>query len=137
SLSIEDAEADAALLALEGEGAVLRGTFEGPGEWCDRRLLARIHRYTLTRLRAEIEPVTASDFMRFLFDWQHVTARLAGADGLRRVVEKLDGSELAATAWERSVFPTRVDRYEPALLDALCLSGEVGWAQRGGVMLFL
>ena len=137
SLSIGDAEADAALLALEGEGAVLRGTFEGAGEWCDRRLLARIHRYTLTRLRAEIEPVTASDFMRFLFDWQHVSARLAGPDGLRKVIEQLDGCEIAANAWERNVLPARVDRYEASLLDTLCLSGEVGWAQRSGVVLFL
>src|SRR5262249_34896094 len=65
SLGVDEREADAALLALESEGVVLRGTFEGPNEWCDRRLLARIHRYTLSRLRAEIEPVTASDFMRF------------------------------------------------------------------------
>jgi len=137
SLGVTDAEADGALLALEGEGAVLRGTFEGPGEWCDRRLLARIHRYTLTRLRAEIEPVTASDFMRFLFDWQHVSGRLAGPDGLRKIVEQLDGCEIAANAWERNVLPTRVDRYEASLLDTLCLSGEVGWAQRTGVVLYL
>jgi ATP-dependent helicase Lhr and Lhr-like helicase len=137
TLGVSDAEADAALLALEGEGAVLRGTFEGPGEWCDRRLLARIHRYTLTRLRAEIEPVTASDFMRFLFDWQHVSGRLTGPDGLRKIVEQLDGCEIAANAWERNVLPTRVDRYEASLLDTLCLSGEVGWAQRTGVVLFL
>jgi len=125
------------MLALESEGVVLRGTFEGPNEWCDRRLLARIHRYTLTRLRAEIEPVTASDFMRFLFDWQHVASRLQGPDGLRNVVGQLDGCEIAANAWERVVLPARIERYEPSLLDTLCLSGEVGWAQRGGVVLFL
>jgi ATP-dependent Lhr-like helicase len=136
SLSIAESEADAALLALESEGIVLRGTFEGPNEWCDRRLLARIHRYTLTRLRAEIEPVSASDFMRFLFDWQHVTGRLAGPDGLRKVVEQLEGCEIAANGWERSVLPARIDRYEPSLLDTLCLGGEVGWAQRSGVVLF-
>src|SRR5207302_666420 len=67
SLRISEEESNAALLALESEGAILRGTFEGPNEWCDRRLLARIHRYTLNRLRAEIEPVTAADFTRFLF----------------------------------------------------------------------
>src|SRR5947207_1254828 len=136
SLAIEESEAEAALLALESEGAVLRGTFEGPREWCDRRLLARIHRYTLTRLRAEIEPVTAADFMRFLFDWQHVSNRLAGPDGLRKVVEQLDGCEIAANAWERVVLPARIEKYEPSMLDTLCLSGEVGWAQRGGVVLF-
>lgn len=77
----------AALLKLESEGAVLRGHFSGPEEWCDRRLLARIHRYTLNRLRAEIEPVGAADFMRFLFSWQHVapSAKLTGIDGLQAV----------------------------------------------------
>src|SRR6185436_7925133 len=82
------ADIDAALLALESEGAILRGTFT-PGsrdlEWCDRRLLARIHRYTLNRLRAEISPVSPSEYMRFLFTWQHVapSSRLAGSEGLR------------------------------------------------------
>src|SRR5947199_8523864 len=84
SMSIEVNDADAALLKLESEGAILRGTFTlRTLQWCDRRLLARIHRYTLNRLRAEIEPVTAADFMRFLFAWQHVTpsSRLTGIHG--------------------------------------------------------
>ncbi len=100
-------------------------------EWCDRRLLARIHRYTLNRLRAEIAPVTPAEFMRFLFAWQHVEpgARLTGADGLRAVLAQLDGVELPARAWERDVLPARVDRYEPAMLDMLCLTGEVAWAR--------
>jgi ATP-dependent Lhr-like helicase len=100
-------------------------------EWCDRRLLARIHRYTLNRLRAEIEPVSPADFMRFLFAWQHVepATRLAGLDGLRAVVDALDGFELAADAWERTVLPARVDGYEPAMLDTLSLTGDVGWAR--------
>ena len=159
SLSIAETEADAALLALESEGVVLRGHFErltaeGAGhggdkirsassgsspvnrrdakiQWCDRRLLARIHRYTLNRLRAEIEPVSPADFMRFLFAWQHVDAehRLTGVDGLRAVLEQLDGFELAADAWERAVLPARVDGYEPSMIDALCLAGEVAWAR--------
>jgi ATP-dependent Lhr-like helicase len=100
-------------------------------QWCDRRLLARIHRYTLNRLRAEIEPVSAADFMRFLFVWQHAhpSARLTGPDGLRAIVGVLDGFELAASAWERSVLPARMDRYDPAMLDMLCLTGEVAWAR--------
>jgi ATP-dependent helicase Lhr and Lhr-like helicase len=127
-------DADAALLGLESEGVVLRGAFTAGSsqlEWCDRRLLARIHRYTLARLRAEIEPASPADFMRFLFAWQHVepSSRLAGLDGLRAVVSALDGFELAAAAWERVVLPARLDRYEPALLDTLCLTGEVGWAR--------
>src|SRR4030095_2602783 len=98
----------------------LRGRFtprtnlrEAPLEWCDRTLLSRIHRYTLHRLRAEIEPVSPADFMRFLFAWQHAAPgeRLSGVDGLRRVIERLDGFELAADAWERAVLPARVDGY--------------------------
>ena len=83
--------------------AVVHARVEPTHEWCDRRLLARIHRYTLNRLRAEIEPVTPADFMRFLFAWQHVASahRLTGLDGLRAMVAQLDGVELAAGAWER------------------------------------
>jgi ATP-dependent Lhr-like helicase len=134
SLVIPPSDADAALLGLESEGVVLRGVFT-PGaktlEWCDRVLLARIHRYTLNRLRAEIAPVTPAEFMRFLFNWQHVhpSARLTGPEGLRAVLAQLDAVELPARAWERDVLPARVDAYEPAWLDMLCLTGEVGWAR--------
>jgi ATP-dependent Lhr-like helicase len=134
SFAIEDAHADEALLALESEGAVLRGSFTHTAsqlEWCDRGLLARIHRYTLNRLRAEIEPVSPADFMRFLFGWQHVdpASRLTGLDGLRTIIETLDGYEVAARGWERAVLPARMDHYEPPMLDMLCLTGEVGWAR--------
>ena len=94
-------------------------------------LLARIHRYTLNRLRAEINPVSPADFMRFLFTWQHLTpaSRLTGVDGLRSVIATLDGFELAASAWERAVLPARVDGYQPSMLDTLCLAGDAGWAR--------
>ncbi len=110
SFGCSTADIDAALLGLEADGVVLRGRFTRGAtalEWCDRVLLARIHRYTVTRLRAEIEPVSAADFMRFLFHWQHVarTSRLKGLDGLREAVTALDGFELSAAAWERSVLP--------------------------------
>jgi ATP-dependent Lhr-like helicase len=136
SLAVLPVEVEAALLALESEGVVLRGRFSpdatGAGcEWCDRALLARIHRYTLNRLRAEIEPVTAADFMKFLFRWQHVdpATKLTGMDGLRELVAMLDGYELAAAAWERGVLAARLDTYEPSMLDMLCLAGEVGWGR--------
>jgi ATP-dependent Lhr-like helicase len=145
-LTIGEEECEAALLALEAEGAVLRGFFTAPSasdrrgveaarqerlQWCDRSLLARIHRYTLNRLRAEIEPVSPADFVRFLFNWQHVSpsARLSGLDGLRAILSALDGFEAAARAWERAIFPARMDRYDPSMLDLLCLGGEVGWAR--------
>jgi ATP-dependent Lhr-like helicase len=133
SMSIQGADADAALLALESEGVVLRGRFSGADglEWCDRRLLARIHRYTLNRLRAEIEPIAAADFQRFLFAWHGVSQphQLAGIDGLRRVLSVLDGVELPASAWERAVLPARLEHYDPAWLDMLCLTGEAAWSR--------
>jgi ATP-dependent Lhr-like helicase len=142
STGVPLAAVDDALLALESEGVILRGTFTGPKtaptlgppaflEWCDRRLLARIHRCTLNRLRAEIAPVSPAEFMRFLFAWQHLGDRnqLTGLDGLRAVVAQLDGLELPVRTWERDVLPARLERYEPSLLDTLCLTGEVGWAR--------
>jgi ATP-dependent helicase Lhr and Lhr-like helicase len=132
--AVGDQDLEDALLAMESEGAVLRGSFT-PGtrelEWCDRRLLSRIHRYTLNRLRAEIAPVSPAEFMRFLFVWQHVdqASTLTGVEGLRAALAQLDGTELPARAWERHVLPARVQRFEPAMLDMLCLTGEVAWAR--------
>ena len=122
------------LLELEAQGRILRGRFT-PGspevEWCDRRLLARIHRYTLSRLRAEIEPVSAADYYRFLLHWQHVAGedQVHGAEGLAAIVEQLEGFELAATAWEHDVLPARVADYGKEQLDQLCLSGRVAWGR--------
>jgi ATP-dependent Lhr-like helicase len=133
ALAIDERDAEAALLVLEGEGLVLRGRFTGQPtlEFCERGLLARIHRYTLNRLRAEIEPVSIADFMRFLFVWQHVDPahHLSGDEGLRAVVGRLDGFELPAKAWEQAVLPARLDRYTPQMLDMLCLTGEAAWAR--------
>ena len=104
---------------------------EGRVEWCGETPAARIHRYTLNRLRAEIAPVSPAEFMRFLFAWQHVEpgSQLIGGR-LRAVVAQLDGVELLARAWERDALPARVDRYEPAMLDMLCLTGDVAGARR-------
>src|SRR5262245_7961744 len=133
SLAISEPDAVAALIGLESEGIVLRGRFSGASEleWCDRRLLARIHRYTLNRLRAEIEPVSVVDFQRFLFAWQYVdpSRRLTGIDGLRTVLSTLDGFELPAKAWEREVLPARLDRYDRSWLDTLSLTGDMRWAR--------
>jgi ATP-dependent helicase Lhr and Lhr-like helicase len=137
SLNINQSEAEIALAALEGEGVILRGRFtaDAPGlEWCERRLLARIHRYTLNRLRAEIEPVSAADFMRFLFVWQHLNPehRIAGLEGLAAVVAQLEGFELPASAWESEVLSSRCEEYDPALLDTLCVMGRVAWGRLSG-----
>jgi ATP-dependent Lhr-like helicase len=134
-----------ALAQLEGEGIVLRGRFTPTGpqaagsrqqegdelEWCDRRLLARIHRLTLDRLRSEIEPVSAQDYMRYLISRHHVAGgrRLEGKRGVLEAIAHLQGFEVAAAAWERDVLPSRVLNYDPRWLDELSLSGEVAWAR--------
>ncbi|MGH7407741.1 MAG: Lhr family helicase, partial [Candidatus Methylomirabilales bacterium] len=135
-LGLRQADVQIALVGLEGQGAVLRGRFSPDAtadavEWCDRRLLARIHRLTIGRLRREIEPVSAADFIRFLLRWQHVYpgTRLHGRPGLLQVLGQLQGLELPAPAWERDVLPARIAQYNPADLEALCLSGEVAWAR--------
>jgi ATP-dependent helicase Lhr and Lhr-like helicase len=127
-------EVDTALIALEGEGFVLRGKFHPNAvelEWCDRRLLARIHRLTLNRLRAEIQPVSIAEFQRFLLAWQRVEIehRAEGVEGVRAVLELLDGYELPAAAWEPEVLVLRVKEYQPAWLDQLCFTGRFGWGR--------
>ncbi len=125
-----------ALAALEREGYVMRGRFT-PGatddEWCERHLLARIHRYTVKRLRREIEPVERADFMRFLFHWQHLTpdTRGAGRDALAAAVEQLEGFEAAAGAWEDALLPARLTDYSADGLDDLCRSGKLVWTRIG------
>jgi ATP-dependent Lhr-like helicase len=98
-------------------------------EWCSRRLLARIHSYTLNRLRKEIEPVSAADFLRFLFVWQRVAPdhQVEGAESVASVLDQLEGFEAPAGAWESEILPARVADYDPAWLDALCLSGKLTW----------
>ncbi|HWM43405.1 MAG TPA: helicase-related protein, partial [Burkholderiales bacterium] len=120
------------LLALENQGRILRGRFSSSDlQWCDRRLLARIHRYTLNKLRSEIEPVSAADFMRFLLHWQHVAGedQVKGTQGLAAVIEQLEGFELAAAAWENEVLPARVADFDGEQIDQLCLSGRVAWGR--------
>ncbi len=134
SIGLETAAVESALAALEREGFALRGRFT-PGastiEWCERRLLARIHRYTLDRLRKEIEPVTAAQLLRFLVAWQHADpeSRLQGTAGLAQVLHQLQGFHAPAAAWESALLPARIGRYSPALLDELCLSGQVVWGR--------
>jgi ATP-dependent Lhr-like helicase len=123
-----------ALASLESEGFILRGRFrpaEGE-EVCERRLLARIHRYTLGKLRREIEPVPAATFLRFLFRWQglETSFRREGLEGLNATIEQLAGFEAAAGAWEADLLPARLKLYDPSWLDALCLAGRVTWARR-------
>jgi ATP-dependent helicase Lhr and Lhr-like helicase len=135
ALALPVARIDAALAALQAEGFAMRGAFTAEAaqanEWCERRLLARIHRYTVKRLRAEIEPIEARDFLRFLFEWQRVTpaGRMEGPDAVGAILAQLEGFEAPASAWETELLPNRISEYEPAWLDEQCLAGRFVWTR--------
>ncbi len=139
ALGIPAPEISNALLRMEASGTVLRGNFSGTAsrpaphepEWCERRLLARIHRLTVATLRKQIEPVTAAQFMQWLLRWQHVAAgtQVSGERGTLEVLRQLQGFEIPANAWERQVLARRVTDYDPKWLDQLCLTGAVGWGR--------
>ncbi|HZI84022.1 MAG TPA: ATP-dependent DNA helicase, partial [Casimicrobiaceae bacterium] len=133
SLALLRAEVDVALAKLATEGFAMQGSFTRGGvpEWCDRALLARIHRYTVKRLRQEIEPVSSRDFMRLLCRWQHVipAERREGPDALAALVTQLEGFEAPAAAWEAEILPARLDHYDFTWLDDLCLAGRAAWTR--------
>ena len=137
ALALPQSDIDMALLQLESEGYVMRGRFS-PGaaqdEWCERHLLARIHRYTIGALRREIEPVEPRDFMRFLFDWQRVSkaTRVSGPEALAGVLAQLEGFEAPAAAWESELLPARVSDYSISWLDDLCTAGRIAWTRLRG-----
>jgi ATP-dependent Lhr-like helicase len=133
-IGLSASDVEQALYRLESVGQVLRGRFRPQAaieEWCDRRLLQRIHRLTVGRLRAEVEPLSGQDFMRFLFRWHHVDAesKLRGPQALLRVVERLEGFEAPAAAWELELFPARMKMYVGEWLEHASFSGEVAWAR--------
>jgi ATP-dependent helicase Lhr and Lhr-like helicase len=154
-LGVPASETEKALLRIESSGAILRGKFRSGSvrpdrrtalagtaagdrprvepeiEWCERRLLARIHRLTVATLRKQIAPVTASQFMSWLLRWQHLApgTQVRGEHGTLDVIRQLQGFEIPASAWERFVLARRITDYDPAHLDQLCLAGVVGWGR--------
>jgi len=145
-LGLPSSEIERALLRMEAGGTILRGRFtektltarapaqETPSpqqEWCERRLLARIHRLTVATLRKQIEPVTAAQFMRWLLRWQHVApgSQVQGERATLDVLRQLQGFEIPANAWERQVLSRRIANYDPKWLDQLCMTGAVGWGR--------
>jgi ATP-dependent Lhr-like helicase len=144
ALDVSVAEITGALLRMEAAGTVLRGSFRGAAsragvpaphepeiEWCERRLLARIHRLTVATLRKQVEPVTKAQFMQWLLQWQHLVpgTQVIGERGTLEVLRQLQGFEIPANAWERQVLAQRVADYDPKWLDQLCLTGAVGWGR--------
>ena len=143
TLNLEPAGIFQAFLTMETQGLLIRGTFEysAPAEsggitdhdieWCERRVLQRIHRRTVATLRKQIEPVSPAVFMRWLLTWQHLApqTQLAGEEGVFEALRQLEGFEAPAIEWERTLLPSRVANYDPRWLDSLCLSGAVGWGR--------
>jgi ATP-dependent Lhr-like helicase len=144
TLGIDPAAVFQTFLAMEMQGLLMRGTFEHPApepspggnedheiEWCERRILQRIHRRTVAALRKQIEPVTPAVYMRWLLNWQHLApqSQLSGEEGVLEALHQLEGFEAPAIEWERTLLPARVANYDPRWLDALCLSGAVGWGR--------
>jgi ATP-dependent Lhr-like helicase len=137
-LTLDPAAVFQAFLAMEMQGLLMRGAFEYPPatedheiEWCERRILQRIHRRTLATLRKQVEPVSPAVYMRWLLAWQHLApqTQLTGEEGLLEALHQLEGFEAPAIEWERTLLPDRVANYDPRWLDALCLSGAVGWGR--------
>jgi len=134
-LGIAASDVENTILRLEASGAILRGSFTGESggeiEWCNRRVLARIHKLTLGTLRKQIEPVNAAQFMRWLLRWQHVApnTRLLGEHGTLEILQQLQGFEAPANAWESQILARRIADYDPKVLDNLCLTGAVGWGR--------
>jgi ATP-dependent Lhr-like helicase len=128
--ALGEADINIALLALETEGFAIRGHFlptEQNLQWCDRRLLARIHRYTIKSLRSEVKPVSVSQFMQFLFHWHRLDDKVESKDALLDIVEQLEGFPVPAAAWESDVLPSRMSFYLPDWMDSLCSSGRINW----------
>jgi len=128
------------LLAMEMQGLAMRGVFERAKpaddapheiEWCERRILQRIHRLTLGMLRKQVEPVAANVFMRWLLDWHHLApgTQQTGEEAVLAAIEQLEGFEAPAVEWERTLLPARVANYDPRWLDNLCLAGVIGWGR--------
>jgi ATP-dependent Lhr-like helicase len=133
-LGLPNSDIGGSLLRLESSGVILRGKFNPAAnetEWCERRLLARIHRITIGQLRKQIQSVSPAQFMNWLLRWQHVapSTQLLGERGTLEAIGQLQGFEAPANSWERQVLKRRVADYDPAILDQLCLTGAVGWGR--------
>ncbi|MEE9444040.1 MAG: DEAD/DEAH box helicase [Cocleimonas sp.] len=129
-LMLEQNKIELVLLALEQEGFVIQGHFTqstADVEWCDRRLLARIHRYTITRLRKNVKPVSVSNYMSFLFDWQGLLEKREGTESLAKVLEQMEGYSVSASAWQDGIIKSRIDLFSSDMLDSLCTSGRISW----------
>ncbi len=144
---------ETALIALQSEGFAMQGHYSpsargGPPQWCERRLLQRIHRYTIDLHRRSIKPVSIETFTEFLFqrhglrtcETSETAPLLESQARLQDCVELLDGIAAPAACWENDIYPARIGACDPHWLDLLSISGRLAWGrysqpsakQRGG-----
>ena len=133
-LGVPASDIEKSLLRLEAAGTILRGNFTGQvtggkSSGASAACLSRIHHLTVATLRKQVEPVTPAQFMRWLLRWQHLApqSQLAGERGLLQALRQLQGFEIPANAWEKQILARRINDYDPAALDQLCLTGAIGW----------
>ena len=133
-LHLKQSDVDQSLAALEGEGAIFRGHFTRADtiQWSDRYNLERIHRMTLARVRAEIEPCADHEYAAFRLRWMHVGADLADQNGVAAVLEQLSGIAATPEVWEHAILPARIAGYRPEMLDLVCMSGQMKWVAVAG-----
>ncbi len=134
--TIDPALVSASLQVLESEGVILSGHFqgrqsEGEREWCERRLLQRMHRLTVEGLREQIKAVAAPVYLRFLARHQGLSpsTKLRGLEGLRATIDRLQGVEAPAVVWENELLLSRLEDFSSRDLDQLCLSGQTLWGR--------
>ena len=131
-LELPPADIERSLAALEASGEVFRGRFTSARDeqWCERGNLEKIHRLTLARLRAEIEPCEDHEFAAFRLRWFHIggTDLAPGTEGVAAVLDQFEGSAFSPDLWENAILPARITGYRGDLLDQLCVGGQFVWA---------
>ncbi len=135
-LRLKESEIEQGLAALEGQGAIFQGHFTRADviQWCERYNLERIHRMTLARVRAEIEPCADHEYAAFRLRWMHVGGTEIPPDqtGVAAVLDQLLGVAATPEIWEHAILPARVAGYRPEMLDLVCMSGQMKWVAVAG-----
>ena len=122
---LDEATLQQGLLKLQHEGfAILMQDAGKENLWCERRLLARIHRYSREQRRRAVKPVSPAAFMHFLVQWHGLDD--AGAD-LDQALSQLQGWAASAATWEHALLGARCKDYSPEQLDQRFLSGQLAW----------
>jgi ATP-dependent Lhr-like helicase len=96
--------------------------------WMSKKIVSRLIRSSIQSFQHATNAIDSESFLRELVELHHLTAeKKQGGDGVRQVIDQLQGLFLPLTQWESLVFPARIIGYRKEDLDLLCASGEVLW----------